>query len=62
MWGAMMNMVRNNARLIRTELGGVCCSPIAVRKNDNTITILVKEVTITNIDGAKLNKVISAII
>ncbi len=55
----MTNRVRNRARPTSTLLGGVCCSPIAVRRNESTMTMRVKEVTITRIDGATLSTVIS---
>lgn len=55
-----MKNVRNNAKLMSTELGGVCCKPIAVRTKEKTITIRVKEVTITKMDGARLIIVTSA--
>ena len=58
--GAITKAVRNNARRISTELGGVCCSPIAVRRNDSTTTIRMKAVTMTRIEGARLRTVSSA--
>lgn len=50
--GAMMNSDRNRASEIITLFGGVCCNPIAVRKNDNTTTIRMNDVVIIRIDGA----------
>ena len=50
----MTKTVRNRARPTSTLLGGVCCRPIAVRRNDSTMTIRVNEVTMTRIDGARL--------
>ena len=47
-----MNTVRNNERPINTELGGIDWVCMAFLRKLNTITILVKEVTITRKDGA----------
>ena len=43
-----------------TWLGGVCCVPIACRKIDKTIIILVKEVIPKTSDGRTVKAVISA--
>ena len=58
----MMKNVMNKARLTKTAFGGVCCAPIAVRKNDRTTTIRTKEVTMTRIDGASDKMAIRATI
>src|SRR5919107_5019494 len=60
MVGAMMKAVRNIARLIMTELGGVCWMPMAVRRNDRTTAIRMKAVTITRMPGAMDSTVSSA--
>src|SRR3546814_13165251 len=57
MVGIMTKAVRKRARLTTTELGGVCCRPMAVRRNDSTITNRVNEVMITRIDGARVRMV-----
>ena len=54
-----MNAVINRAKLIKTTLGGVCCVPIALLSNENTMIIRVKDVTTTRIAGANDNTVIS---
>jgi len=60
--GVITNKVRNIARLTITAFGGLVCSPIAVRSSDNTTAILVKQVIMIRIDGARLRIVISATI
>ena len=62
MVGAIIKKVRNSASDTITVLGGVCCMPMAVRKNDRTTTIRVNDVIIINIDGANDKTVISATI
>jgi hypothetical protein len=57
-----MKKVRNRAKLISTELGGLCCRPMALRINENTTTSRVKEVTIISKEGATLNTVTTIII
>jgi len=57
-----MNMVRNSARLINTEFGGVCCKPMAERRSESTTTIRVKLVTMTRMLGARLRIVVMAMI
>ena len=57
--GAMTKPVRNSARPTSTGFGGVCCRPIAVRRKDRTITMRVKDVTMTTSDGARLSTVMS---
>ncbi len=57
-----MKNVRNKARDITTVLGGVCWTPMAVRMNDNTTIMRVKEVIIIKIEGASESTVISATI
>ena len=47
-----MNAVINNASEISTWLGGVCCNPNALRRNDSTMMIRINEVVITKIEGA----------
>ena len=56
----MTKAVRNKASEIRTALGGVCCRPSAERRKASTTTIRVNEVTITRIEGARLNTVMSS--
>jgi hypothetical protein len=41
----MIKTVINSANPIKTELGGTCCVPTAVRRRAKTIMILKKEVT-----------------
>ena len=41
-------------------LGGVCCVPSALRRNDSTTMMRVNEVIITRIDGASVSTVSSA--
>ena len=47
----MINKVRNKASPTRIWLGGDCCVPRALRRNDSTITILVKLVIIMIREG-----------
>lgn len=54
-----MKKVRNNAKLMMTWFGGVCCKPRAVLTIDRTIEIRTKDVTIIKIDGARPSTVIS---
>ena len=49
--GLMINKVRNKASPTRIWLGGDCCVPRAFRRNDSTITILVKLVIIMIREG-----------
>src|SRR5574340_765068 len=49
----MMNIVKNSAKDSSTWFGGTACVPSACRRKANTITILVKEVTMMNKAGAK---------
>ena len=56
----IMKKVRGSASEITTVLGGVCWIPIAVRKNESTITIRVNEVIIIRIDGASDKTVVIA--
>ena len=44
---------------IITALGGVCCRPIAVRRNESTTTIRMNDVAMIRIDGARLRTVTS---
>lgn len=50
--GAIMKNVKNSANEIITVFGGVCCTPMAVRRNDRTMMIRVKLVIIIKMDGA----------
>ena len=54
----MTMAVRNSARLISTELGGVCCRPSAWRSSDSTTMIRTNEVVMITIDGASDSTVI----
>jgi hypothetical protein len=56
----MTKTVRNKAKLIRTWFGGTCCVPNAWRRNESTITILVKDVTMMKNAGASESTVNSA--
>ena len=49
--GAIIKKVKNNAKAIKTWLGGVCWVPKACLNIDITITILVNDVIPNNIDG-----------
>ena len=55
-----MKKLKNKAIEMSTWLGGVCCVPIACRKIDKTIIILVKEVIPKTSDGRTVKAVISA--
>ena len=55
-----MKKLKNKAIAMSTWLGGVCCVPIACRKIDKTIIILVKEVMPKTSDGRTVKAVISA--
>lgn len=57
----MMKSVRNKARLMSTELGGVCCRPNALLRKDSTTIIRVNDVTIIRMEGARLKTVSRAI-
>lgn len=48
-----MNIVKNSAKDSNTWFGGTVCVPSACRRKANTITILVKDVTMMNRAGAK---------
>ncbi len=58
----MMKAVRKSASAESTVFGGEVAVPSAVRSSDSTTTILVKEVTITRIEGASERIVMSATI
>src|SRR3989304_554616 len=58
--GAIEKNVRKSAIPMSTGLGGVCCIPSACRMKASTITIRVKEVIITRIEGASVSTVSSA--
>ena len=49
--GFMINSVRNNAMPISTVLGGFCDVPMAVRKKESEMMILVNEVIMISMDG-----------
>ncbi|GAB6260277.1 hypothetical protein PSSHI_05190 [Photobacterium sp. R1] len=50
-------MLMNSAIEITTILGGVCCSPKAVRNREITMTYLVKQVADTKSTGIKAEAV-----
>ena len=54
----MIKNVKNNANPIKTWFGGAVCVPIAVLTKCKTIIILVYDVSIIKIDGAKV-KIVS---
>src|SRR5262245_22545272 len=56
----MMKLVRNRASETITALEGAVLVPMAVRSRDSTTAILVKEVTMTRIEGAIDRTVTSA--
>src|ERR1700761_2920320 len=55
----MMNAVKNRASEISTWLGGVCCNPSALRRNDSTMMMRMNDVVMIRIDGASVITVIS---
>ena len=60
--GHIIKSVRNSDSPVNTEFGGIDWVCIAFLKKLNTMTILVKEVTITRNDGATDRIVIIRII
>ena len=57
--GAITKIVKNSANPMIIWFGGTCCPPNPDRRNESTIMMRVKPVTIIMIDGAKLSTVIS---
>jgi hypothetical protein len=53
----MMKNVRNNERPTMIWFGGSCGTPIACRKKDKTMTILVNELMRSRIAGANVRMV-----
>jgi hypothetical protein len=49
----MIKSVKNKAIPISSTLGGVCCVPKALLKNDKTIITLVNDVVSIRKDGAR---------
>ena len=56
----MIKNVKNNARPIKLWLGGDVCVPIADRTKCRTMIILVKEVNMISMDGAKARIVMTS--
>ncbi len=59
--GCITKKERNSASPISTGLGGTPCAPMAVRSSASTMTMRVKAVAITRIEGARLSSPISAV-
>ena len=57
--GAMVNSVRNSARLTSTMLGGVSCMPKAWRSIDNTMIVRVNDVIAMTTAGSTASSVSS---
>ena len=58
----MTKSVRKSANETITLLGGVVCTPMAVRSSDRTTTMRTKQVIMIRIEGATLKIVIRAMI
>ncbi len=57
--GSITNQVKNIAKLTIIMFGGACCTPIAWRKIDSTVTMNGKQVSIIASPGARLRTVSS---
>ena len=56
--GSITNQVRNSARLTIIMFGGACCTPIAWRRIESTVTMNGKQVTMIARPGASESRVI----